>query len=60
MKLKLHKYSNDELYLRLEPENDTERDLIKFLIGDVGVGKKLEAFGDAINGLFIQTNKKLK
>jgi hypothetical protein len=60
MKLKLHTYSNDDLYLKLECENNTEKDLIAFLIGTMSNDKKFEATGDSINGLFIKTNKKLR
>ena len=60
MKLKLHTYSNDDLYLKLETENDTEAALIEFLIGRLSNDKKFEATGDAVNGLFIKTNRKLK
>lgn len=60
MKLKLHTYSNDDLYLKLETENETEEGLIAFLIGPMSNDKKFETTGDAMNGLFIKTNKKLK
>ena len=60
MKFKLHTYSNDDLYLKLEVENETEAGLIDFLIGKMSNDKKFEASGDALNGLFIKTNRKLK
>jgi len=60
MRLKLHTYANNDLYLRFDAENDTEKDLIEFLLGKMSNDKKFEATGDCFNGIFIKTGKKLQ
>ena len=59
MKLGLHTYSNDKLFIKLEPENDTEKEILnRFFKG--GNLQKIEAEGDALNGIFLWTGKYLK
>lgn len=58
MKLDLHCYANDDLYVKLTPENDTEINIINYFFkGNI---QEIKANGDGLNGIYLKTEKKLK
>ena len=60
MKLGLHEYANKELLIKLEPENDTEKNILKYFYGSAGTNKNVEGTADSYNGIFIKTGKRFR
>ena len=57
MKLGLHQFANDELQLKLEFENDTEREIVGYFFKNC---ESITGSADGHNGIYISTKKKLK
>jgi len=59
MKMGLHTYANRKLLIKLEPEDQTEKNIIEFFFGK-STQTSFQGTGDSLNGLFIHTGKTLK